>query len=291
MLNEVLCMVVFAVVSCVTGHFVNEKLLQDWQNDIDSITNRINNSFNIIDALDTNVDTEIKRIESLISANKPNIADFEDKITDIENAIKALEKFLMGEKKEDAVLKDKSELLKQAVFGKVKELTEVIDNLHVSVKDTVKNFSNMISSVNETAHANIDTNGAVVYGGIGSACTSNGEECLVMNSDCRNGRCQCSLGMSFDSRNRICLYRCNKYGNTFQSVEQRIIRNFNNHTVTFVTLAACKQLCINETKFICRSFDYFPDRKSCYLSEVIKGDITNEWEYNTAGNHFQRDCA
>jgi hypothetical protein len=175
--------------------------------------------------------------------------------------------------------------------GKVRQTETVIAALQKDVKESLDDFEDKISLVNKTANVKINANGAVLYGGIGSACTDNGGECLGDDSECRGGRCQCLPGLSYDIQAQSCVSSCNKYGETYQSVSRKIIRGFNDKTVEKTTLAKCKKDCVDEKTFLCRSFDYFPQWRTCYMSASVVSEATEDaWEYNSEGHHFQRDC-
>lgn len=218
-------------------------------------------------------------------------SSFESRLSDLEGKIETIKNYLMGEKRGDIQLRKKSEKVIEEMNGKVKQTENVIVELKKEVKDSITKFENKISEVNKTANVKINANGAVLYGGIGSACTAHGGECLGDDSECRGGRCQCLPGLSYDIQAQSCVSSCNVYGETYQSVSRKIIRGFNDKTVEETTLAKCKKDCVEETTFLCKSFDYFPQWHTCYMSASIKSDAPEDaWEYNTEGFHFQRDC-
>lgn len=253
-----------------------------------------------LDSLETNIMSKLSQFQGKSSGGGfdsteiQNIeigVNFEDRLRDMEGNIDALKKYLMGEKRLDIVLRTQSKEVIKEMKGKVRETEIVIGVLKDEVKGSLNDFENKILEVNKSANVKINANGAVLYGGIGSACTSNGGECLGEDSECRSGRCQCLPGLSYDLQARSCVESCDTYGKTYQSVRGKIIRGFNEETLEDVSLADCKAKCNDDSTFLCRSFDYFPQWRTCYISTNVKSEVPDDtWEYNPEGYHFQRDC-
>lgn len=217
--------------------------------------------------------------------------DLLQRLEELEGRVESIKNYLVGEKKLDVQLRKKSEEVIDEMKSKVSETDVVINSLRTDVENSLNVFDGKINAVNRTAHVKINAQGAVLYGGIGSSCSTNGGECVTKDGECRDGKCQCVPGYSYDLGLRTCASSCETYGFTFQSVKRRIIRDYNDLTLEDVELDDCTKACIEETTFVCRSFDYFPRWNACYLSENVKTDVPDEnWEYNTEGYHFQRDC-
>ena len=218
-------------------------------------------------------------------------AEFLQKLDIIEGRVKAIKIYLMGEKNADRRLREKSNKVITEMKSKITETDDVIGELREVVKNTLIAFDDNIVDVNKTAHVKVNAYGAVLYGGVGSACSAKNGECATANSECRGGKCQCIPGFSFDRRDRECKSACDSYGATYQTVDRRIIRGYNELTLEESELQDCIDRCNTETSFVCRSFDFFPRWHTCYLSTSVKTDVAEElWEYNKEGYHFQRDC-
>lgn len=294
-----LSLVVFGILLAgINGHIINRASIKKLQNDVENLQRDQEDMYKMLDSLETNLTAQISKIGGTMPGGTVSISqpvqidtNFEKRLSDMEGKIEAIKNYLLGEKQGDILLREKSEEVIKEMKGKVQETGAVIDELKVDVQNSLKEFEIMIGDVNKTANVKINSNGAVLYGGIGSACTSGGDECLSENSECRGGRCQCIPGMSYNLNTRTCGESCEKYGETYQSVNRRIIRGFNDDTVKNLTLAECKKRCIEDTGFLCRSIDYFPHWHTCYMSASVKSASTEDaWEYNSEGIHFQRDC-
>ena len=243
----------------------------------------------------------LKRIEDLqvISAKSADDQsaetalekEFEEKLSSLEQQVSALKMYLMQEKKADIQLKVDAQNTINDMKTKVEESKTLTDELKGTVKNSLDDFNTKIDKVNKTAHLTVNVKGVVFIGSIGSTCSYDAEDCNLPQSECRDRKCQCEIGLSFDNELNQCTDTCKQYGCTFQSARQRIIREFNDKIIENVTLSECKDHCIQETDFLCKSFDYFPRWETCYMSQRTKIDTPEEaWEYNSAGTHFQRDC-
>lgn len=214
------------------------------------------------------------------------------KLDDLTGRVKAIKNYLINEKKADQQLRKKSNLVIEQMKSLVGDTEQVILDLQDDVKDTLTEFEGKIVDVNKTAHIKVNSAGAVLYGGIGSACSMKNGECITEDSECRGGKCQCVAGFSFDRQSRDCKAVCDSYGDSYQSTERYIIRGHNDLTLEKSSLQDCVTRCSTENSFVCRSFDYFPRWRTCYLSSKVKSEVPPEaWEYNSEGYHFQRDCS
>lgn len=282
---------------CTNGHIVNRVSIKRLQSKVKDLEAEQESIFIMLDSLETNMTAQISKIQgtSVAAPSGTTVveidAKLEERLSNIEGKVEAIKNYLIGEKRGDIQLRKKSEEVIKEMKEKVKETENVIEALKNDVTNSLADFEDKIKDVNKTANVKINANGAVLYGGIGSACTTNGGECMTKDSECRDGRCQCLPGLSYDIQAQSCVGSCGVYGETYQSVSRRIIRGFNDKKVESVSLGECKIKCIEEEDFKCRSFDYFPQWRDCYMSASVKSDAPDEaWEYNSEGYHFQRDC-
>lgn len=231
-----------------------------------------------------NLDQRLQEIEG---------SDFEQEIQKLEKKIALILNRLSSEKMQDKNLTLQAEEVLEDMRGKVDETEDLIEELKGSVKLSVDDFQEQIKAVNVSAQLTVNVRGVVFYGEIGTVCSVESGECQLDNSECRAGRCQCKPGLSYNIQDRTCVPSCQAYGDTYQVVENYIIRGHNSKTVENVTsIAACDQECQTAAGFVCRTIDFFPRWKTCYLSSETKADVPDKvWEYNSAGLHFQRDCA
>ena len=63
---------------------------------------------------------------------------------------------------------------------------------------------------------------------------------------------------------------CNNNNSDFEIEESKAISGNNDKTVPSQTLESCKKLCLEETSFVCNSFDYSKTTGTCYLSKESK---------------------
>lgn len=293
----------FALLAVVRGHGYLRRSITKLENKVRLLEAENDRIYSAMDYLESNLTAQIDaysggaggRIISQVSGKGGQSvkmsADFEERLKALEERIHAIKNYLQVEKKLDVALRVKSDEVINVMEGKVTETDQVIDQLKTNVDNTLKDFETRIDEVNTIANVIINSDGTVMYGKIGSACTTYGQECTDDNSECRSGRCQCLPGLSYDIHERKCVKSCGGYGTTYQVVSRKIIRGYNDLTLNSTNLAECKKTCEAENAFQCRSFDYFPQWKQCYLSKNVVSDITdNSWEYNSEGIHFQRDC-
>ncbi|KAL4222159.1 hypothetical protein ACF0H5_018199 [Mactra antiquata] len=211
----------------------------------------------------------------------------------LEKAVNALEHFLFDENiKNIESLRDLKTTVVQDVKSDLKEVNKKSADMLAEVDEIVAEVREDLSEIETDANArNVIVGDLLYYHGIKSPCDEWYGSCSMANSVCRDGMCQCSAGFSYDSLRQTCVEECpHGYGNTYQVVNNHIIRGFNRRIVNETSADNCKRLCEEEQTFVCRSLDYFPRQKQCYMSASSKPDAEDGWEYNGAGVHFQRDC-
>ena len=231
-------------------------------------------------------------------------ANFLRQLKDLEETITRLESNLDDEDDTDSFLT----ALQGDTWTKFdqtrQDVVDVAADVHNTVDALLQPVSARLDNVKQkTAERNVALGGVVYYAGIGSPCVEDTDVCGTKDSECRDGICQCKVGLSSDSLNQRCVESCdNGYGRTYQTVANYIIRGHNDAELSNSTLQKCKERCENEQLFACRSMDYFPDYMQCYLSSKVRGDLDDViedngsdvmdagWEYNAAGIHLQRDC-
>lgn len=250
-------------------------------------------------------------VKTLLETQSPISETIKAKLDALDKEISVLENYVKGEKSTDAILQDLEGSTYQEVLGYMDTVKNRAAETKEKVKMNLKPAEEILSGVKTLANnRNVVVGGILYYGAIGSACSSWENTCKTSRSECRDNKCQCVSGLSFDALQQTCVETCqNGYGNTYQTVTNYAIRGFNNLVLENVTLDTCKQTCETVDSFVCRSFDYFRMWNSCYLSRSVKADteqgeyvgledyvVDDEgedkdgWEYNAAAVHFQRDC-
>ncbi|XP_046360698.2 uncharacterized protein LOC124138202 [Haliotis rufescens] len=99
---------------------------------------------------------------------------------------------------------------------------------------------------------------------IGKACATP-SHCLGAHSICESGQCLCEIGYSH-SRHRgydTCDTDCTEYGSTFGSYNSRGIYRKNNKTIFGISVDQCRDTCISETDYLCKSFEYQMSSLKC----------------------------
>lgn len=268
----------FGLVS-VKGHYKNVPLIDSLRKDIDALEA---NQAKIYEAMD-DVETSVLR---QLSADET----FETRLSDLEGTVDALKTYLWSEKRKDIDLVIQSKEAIRQIKDKVTEASNLVSNTKVEISKSVTDFEDRLIAVNESAQRNMDVKGVIMYGGVGTSCSAGNDACGVNKSECRRGRCQCEPGYSYNAYTQKCATSCQKYGTTFQSVEKRVIRGHNNEIFEEVSFSECKQRCIAAANYTCRSIDYFDSLNECYLSSATALEAEDDWEYNSIGYHFQRDC-
>lgn len=262
------------------GHYRNIPLIDGLKKDVGELKDSQAEMYDHMD-----------RIENHIMKKLSVDDTFETRLSDIEGTVDALKTYLTREKRKDIDLIKRSEKAIRQINDKVTEAKDLVKNTKVEISESVSDFEDRLKSVNKSAQRNINVEGVIMYGGVGTSCSVGSDACAVEKSECRHGRCQCEPGYSYNAHAQECTTSCESFGITFQSVEKRVIRGHNDKVLEGVSLPECKNNCINSVDFICRSFDYFYSMKECYLSSVTALDAEDAWEYNSIGCHFQRDCA
>lgn len=238
-------------------------------------------------------DDDVTIIEPEDPASDPKITEFVKRLDNVEKNIEAIQSYVDGERETDTFLNGLRGDIGKAFDNDMLQVKNLAGGMRKELKESLEKAGHDLKAVEDFANSrNVIIGGVLYYDGIGSACGESFDVCRVENSECRDGKCQCKMGMSHDSLQEKCVDACaDGYGNTYQTVHNYIIRGHNTVTVNETSLEDCKEQCETADNFECRSIDYFPRWEACYLSDVVKGDIDNEaWEYNSAGIHFQRDC-
>ncbi|XP_046560084.1 uncharacterized protein LOC124269111 [Haliotis rubra] len=127
---------------------------------------------------------------------------------------------------------------------------------------------------------------------IGKMCNSS-SDCSGDRSVCESGQCLCDIGYSH-SRHKgydTCDRDCTNYGSTFTSYSDRAIQSSNTKTVFGLSVASCQQFCLNETTFLCKSYEYYFADEKCNtmsFSWLDKGTdfhrVLPDWAY------YNRNC-
>ncbi|XP_052803484.1 uncharacterized protein LOC128233711 [Mya arenaria] len=243
----------------------------------DNLTNMINNALK--EDSDSNEDDELSS-EGL-----------ERRLANLERRIASIIQKVMAGKEKEGKLRQSTAAVIDEMADKVVSTDAFIVKLKTDIEDQLTTFDNRIQKANKTAHVKISSMGGLRYGGIGTPCSSDSGECVTPESECRADKCQCHLGLSYSHGEGTCVPSCDEYGSTYQTSPNRIIRGYNDLHLNETSLAQCSTRCSTEEAFVCRSFDYFPDWRQCYLSRHVNTDVDESaWEYNGAGYHFQRDC-
>ncbi|KAH3719398.1 uncharacterized protein LOC127855005 [Dreissena polymorpha] len=237
-----------------------------------------------------------------------------ERIEKLVRDIRNLEDYLTDDGALDKHFVNLNVTVEKEIDAKIKVVNDRVGQMNAKIKEDLGGVGTITDRIEQTADKrNVVVGGVVYYMGIGSACTEDVDICRVGKSECREGICQCEPGLSSDSLRQTCVDKCEGgYGRSYQTVNNYAIRGYNNMELLNVTLENCKARCEAANAFVCRTFDYFPDWKSCYLSEKVKSDVepvkafpSNDgtydadldvrdkedgWEYNGAAIHFQRDC-
>ncbi|KAH3702613.1 hypothetical protein DPMN_077637 [Dreissena polymorpha] len=285
----VLIIALFPVV--VQGHISDTKRINEMTS---SLVKLENENYLISDSL-VELDTALKSHAAGVNIpaeTDETEAEIDAMIDRLESRVLALQRFFEREKLKDTPVKVMVDAVKTDMDAKVKKNDAVMKDITDHVKDAVNNFQSKLLDVNRTANVEVKIpDSALFQGGIGAPCSDYGGECSARGSECRDGKCQCKTGISFSPRQRACLDRCPEYGVTYQIVPEHIIRGFNRLTLNDTTLTKCMERCSTERSFVCRSFDFFPRWEQCYLSADVMKDVGDDaWENNPEGNHYQRDC-
>ena len=215
------------------------------------------------------------------------------KLDRLEKDIAVLVGYYADEANTDKLLENLSGEVLDNINNQAETIKTGITEMKKFLDTSLSGVDTVLTSVKKSAVSrNVKVAGVVLYGGIGSACIYP-TDCVVANSECRQGICQCNPGLSFDSLRNTCQDDCLAYGTTYQFAKNKIIAEFNNLELQEKTLDECKRECErDDLGFICRSIDYFPLWKKCFLSEHTRSGVPDSsWIYNGAGIHFQRDCS
>lgn len=266
-------------VSSVIGHYSNVPLIDKLDKDVTELKDSQSKMYGHMDQMETNIMKKLAVDDT-----------FETRLSDIEETVDALKIYLTREKRRDTELVKRSEKAIRQINHKVTEARDLVANTKVDISKSVSDFENRLVSVKKSAERNMEVEGVIRYGGVGTSCSAGNDACAVEKSECRHGRCQCEPGYSYNALTQECTTSCTSYGTTFQSIENRVIRGHNDKVLEGVSFPECKKSCFDADGFVCRSIDYFASMKECYLSSVTALEAEDNWEYNSIGYHFQRDC-
>ena len=267
-------------VSSVIGHYSNVPLIDELDKDVRELKDSQSKMYEHMDRIETNI------------MEKLSVDDtFETRLSDIEGTVDALKIYLTREKRRDTDLVKRSDKAIRQINQKVTEARDLVANTKVDISKCVSDFEDRLVSVKKSAERNMEVEGVIRYGGVGTSCSAGNDACAVEKSECRHGRCQCEPGYNYNKHTQECTTSCTSYGTTFQSIENRVIRGHNDKILEGVSFPECKKNCTDANDFVCRSIDYFASLQECYLSSVTALEAEDDWEYNSIGYHFQRDCA
>ena len=288
---------ILALICCgiVDAHYKNGPKIRKLKAGIEEIKSTQDDIFLAIDEIETNVTLRLQGIVggpvvSTKAVDDLDLENFESRLSILEGTVDALKTYLAEEKRKDRRLRIRAEEAIGKINEKVLEAELLVDSTRESISQSVVGFEDELKSLNEAANRNTNIEGVIFYGGVGTSCSVGNDACIVSDSECRGGRCQCKPGYSYNKHTKECVTTCNKYGKTFQSVDNYVIRGHNDNVEEDKSLAECKKLCLTAEDFECRSYEYFKRWRHCYLSSETKLDAEDAWEYNSVGQHFQRDC-
>ncbi|XP_067654512.1 uncharacterized protein [Haliotis asinina] len=127
---------------------------------------------------------------------------------------------------------------------------------------------------------------------VGKTCNTS-SDCLGDRSVCESGQCLCEIGYSH-SRHKgydTCNIGCDKYGSTFTAYPGRAIFLYNTKSYNGFSISSCKQFCLSETTFLCRSYEYSFDTEKCNIMSFswLDRDIEDHRD-NPDFTFYTRDC-
>ena len=83
---------------------------------------------------------------------------------------------------------------------------------------------------------------------------------------------------------------CSKYSGVFTKYPNSVLYDNYNKQIKPSSLEECKQACITETDFMCRSIDYRFIDSTCQLSSDNKCTAPEKFTSYTYWDHYQRNC-
>lgn len=298
-------------------HFLYAVEIEDLQRQVEEILRRIQ-EVKMAELYGQTKITTKQTVATTTTAPDPTGLDLyerkaiRDRLDKLNHTITVLENYVKGERMLDTVLEDLSGKTMDKFESYMDTVKGKAENMKKEVKKDLKPAEDTLSIVEGYANdRNVVLGGILYYLGIGSGCAGRSDICRTPKSECRDNKCQCLPGLSSNALDQTCVSKCNRgYGDTYQTVHNYAIRGFNDLSLENVTLEVCKKRCEAEKTFVCKSFDYFPEWNSCFLSSKVKCDVDSEvgenndeneddaleekpgdgWEYNAAAIHFQRDC-
>ena len=273
------------------GHWSNRQLLKTLKVETDTLMREYDTSFELFTTTETKVNEVGTSQTNRNSGGGMSDTALLDRLKNVEDRVRALVERVKRGKTRDGPLRGETVVVLHRMSQTITATAAAVKTLGQEITEQLDAFKGKISAAHRDAQVKISSLGGLMYGGIGTPCSADAPECTTADSECRGDKCQCSLGLSYDHGQRKCVGSCATYGRTFQTAPRRVIREYNDRVVNSTSLADCASTCVDETSFTCRSFDYFPDWRQCFLSRHVKSDVDDAaWEYNDAGYHFQRDC-
>lgn len=263
----------------------------DIEKEIENIRSAIDNLKYSDVAIDKYTSVIHETLEKM-SENKAQQAKAKSRLKDINTFVDRIQRLVMVEQGGDEYLKSLPTSLLNTLMEDMKNVTNQIAEMKTHVSKTLEKERRVLESVHELSKSrNVVVAGVQYYGEVGGACLSGNDICKLVGTECRDRKCQCKPGLSFNSLRKTCVRSCPDYGSTYQTVSNYIIRGHNNVVKNATSLAECKRACQEAGTFTCKSFDWFPRWHTCYISEQTRFDVEDKfWEFNSAAIHFQRDC-
>ena len=145
-----------------------------------------------MDEIETDVALKIQNFALIANTRKKpeddmNAAIYETRLKALEHTIDSLKRYLMKEKRNDIDFKRRSETAIDQLNVKVEEAKGLVKRTKDEIAKTVSDFEVVLESVNESAQRNMNVEGVIMYGGVGTACPAGNDACAVYKSKCRQG--------------------------------------------------------------------------------------------------------
>ena len=278
-------------VALVKAHEENADRLEALAEEVDDIKHDQPGINLALDALEQNLNKLVDEKTGTAEEKAKKFERYNTRLSALEENVKYIKSFVDAEKQLDESLTniytDQLGVVDERV-AKTRQLTEAAKEEATISLGSVEAVLQSVKNMADTRNFNLG--GAIFYGGHGSACVEGADECQFAMSECRTGQCQCKPGLSYDRKSQTCVEKCESYGEDFEVVPNRAIRGNNSAVYEDVTLKECRKKCIEAQEFECVTFEYFNWYQVCYLSAITMLEAEDNWEYNAAGNHFQRNC-
>lgn len=284
-------LLVLLVTVCVKAHEENTDMLNVLAEDLEEIKGGQEDIELAFETLKANLNELVSSKTGSAEDIARKSAKYDKRLRDLEENVKYIKSYIDAEKRLDDSLVDLTTKKLKEVDEQVAKTRQLTENAKNEADISLGGAEEILQSVKNTAdNRNFNLGGAIFYGGHGSACVPGADECQLLRSECREGQCQCEPGLSYDRKTQTCIERCESYGLDFEVVSNRVIRGNNSAVFEDISLQECRQKCIDSEEFQCVTFEYFTWYKVCYLSEITMLEAEENWEYNGAGSHFQRNC-